>query len=95
MALFNSTSMVPQIFHYNLVHPVTCEQNPTIRENVSSRKSGPNVKTKAMEQVGTGLRNKTQFILYVTMPEKIFNTGAPSIYTEHKCEDVTFEKNRT
>lgn len=49
MALSNSTFMVSQIFHYNPVHPVTCTQNPMTRESVSSRKSGPEVKTRAME----------------------------------------------
>lgn len=49
MALFNSTFMVSQIIHYNPVHPVTCKQNPMTRESVSSRKSGPDVKTRVME----------------------------------------------
>lgn len=58
MALFNTIFIVPQIFHYNPVHPVTCKQNPTIRESVSSGKSDPDVKTRSMEKAGTGLRNK-------------------------------------
>lgn len=51
--------LVPEMFQYNPIHLVTCKKNSATRESMSSRKSDPVVKTRVMEQVGTGLRSKT------------------------------------